>query len=459
MRHGRANLNRRRGFLFMTIYRLTQRLLLRFFRVFHLLDVRGLEHVPATGPVIVAANHVNPFDAVIIGACMPRRIRFVVWNRTFNLPVIGWLLRLTGCIPVNRDRPDTAAFRESLRWLETGQILGIFPEGKYTLDGHLDDLKPGTMRIALAARATVVPATLTGAYKAWPLRGPHAKLLPHPWKITIKFHPPIQTDAADASVAGQRAAAAELTCRLQAAINSTLEPAMRAERKVDRLVEQPAPHIRIYEWFFCVAMVLAGWGGQVDWWALGLAALYLAYLIVDTCLVRQTWLTRAVRNFTPVLALGLAWPVWHRLFGPMPAFESIAGNGLRLTATAVVTAYLAWSLVMYHFFKYLHFQRYVRGLLVSLYLAILMLTIAIDWRDKWLTCLMMTVTLYGLAYDFAHDRARFWLALAPVAGVSAAIAWTRGYPLTMVAATVLIVGAAFLYINLFKFRAHDGRRI
>lgn len=443
----------------MTLYRLMQRLVLRFFRVFHLLEVRGLEHIPATGPVIVAANHVNPFDAVIVGACMPRRIRFVVWNRTFNLPVIGWLLRLTGCIPVNRDRPDTASFRESLRWLEAGHILGIFPEGKYTLDGHLDELKPGTMRIALAAGATVVPATLTGAYKAWPLRGPHAKLLPHPWKITVKFHPAIEPVTADASVAGQRAAAVELTRRLESAINSTLEPAIRAEEKVDRLVEQPAPHIRIYEWFFCVVMVLAGWGGKVDWWAMGLAGLYLAYMIADNCLIRQNWLTRAFRNFTPVLALVLAWPVWQRLFGPMPALESVAGNGLRLAAAVVVTAYLAWALVSYHFFKYLQFQRHVRGLLVALYLAIMALMIAVDWRDKWLTCLMMTVAMYGLAYDFAHDRARFWVALAPVVGVCAGMAWTRDYPVTMLAVNVLIVCAAFLYINLFKFRAHDGRRI
>lgn len=133
--------------------RLLRRALWRFFRTFYLLDVTGLEHVPARGPVVIAANHVNPFDAIILGASLSRRIRFIVWNRTFAQPVIGTLLRLTGCIPVNRDRPDTTAFKEALRWLADGNILGIFPEGKYTENGHLSELKPGTTRGRCAGRA------------------------------------------------------------------------------------------------------------------------------------------------------------------------------------------------------------------------------------------------------------------------------------------------------------------
>ena len=172
-------------------FRLLSKILLSFFRSFYLLEIKGLENIPASGPVIIAANHVNPFDAVIIGLSLRRRIRFVVWNKTFTVPVIGWLLRATGCIPIDREKPDLGAFKESLRWLGGGNILGIFPEGRYTVDGHLSEVKPGTARIALAAKAAVVPATLTGAYRAWRFRGPAAKLFPHPWKIVLKFHPPI----------------------------------------------------------------------------------------------------------------------------------------------------------------------------------------------------------------------------------------------------------------------------
>jgi 1-acyl-sn-glycerol-3-phosphate acyltransferase len=441
------------------VYRIMQRLLRRFFRVFYLLEIKGLEHIPADGPVVIAANHVNPLDAIIIGACMPRRIRFVVWNKTFDLPVIGFLLRLTGCIPVNREKTDTASFRESLRWLEGGNILGIFPEGKYTLDGHLDDLKPGTMRIGLAAKATVVPATLTGAYRAWPLRGPHAKLVPHPWKITIKFHPPIQPSAADGSVAGQRAAAVGLTEQLKAAINSSLEPAIRAEEKVERLVEQPAAHIRIYEWFFCVVMVVAAWMGRTDWWALGLAAVYLLYLVVDACLISQGWLTRALRNFSPVVALVLALPVWQRIFGPMPELGSAGADRIRLGAMLVVVVYLVWSMVTYHFFRYLHFQRYVRGLLVALYLTILVLLLLEPWRSSWLTAVMVALSMYGLVYDLGHWRTRFWVAVLPVSAACTAMAWMRAYPLWLLAGNAVTVALVFLYISIFKFRAHDGRRL
>ena len=97
-------------------FRLLQRALRSFFRICYLLEVRGAEHVPPAGPVIIAANHVNPFDAIIIGACAPRRVRFIVWNRTFDKPALRWILTAVGCIPINRDRPDTGAFKEALRF-------------------------------------------------------------------------------------------------------------------------------------------------------------------------------------------------------------------------------------------------------------------------------------------------------------------------------------------------------
>jgi 1-acyl-sn-glycerol-3-phosphate acyltransferase len=250
-------------------YRLLQKFLRSFFRTFYLLEVKGLERVPADGPVIIAANHINPFDALILAASVSRRMRFVAWSKAFSLPIVGRLMIAAGCIPIDRDKPDLAAFKESLRWLKGNHVLGIFPEGTYTKDGHLTHLKPGTARIALAAQATVVPATLTGAYRAWPMAGPAKQMFPRPWKITLKFHPPIEAVShqppaigsqgtggesrvaeqppAQAAVSDQKSLAPELIEKIRAAITQTLEPSLRAEEKVDRLVEQAAPHIRIYE--------------------------------------------------------------------------------------------------------------------------------------------------------------------------------------------------------------------
>jgi 1-acyl-sn-glycerol-3-phosphate acyltransferase len=386
-------------------FRLLQRFLRAFFRAFYLLEVKGLENIP-NGPVVLAANHVNPFDAIILGAVAPRRVRFVVWNRTFDKPAFRWIMTAVGCIPINRDRPDTTAFKESLRWLATGNILGIFPEGRYTETGHLHELKPGTMRIAMAAGAAVVPATITGAYRAWPLRGANAKAFPRPWKIQLKFHPPIFPG-------DDRAAAEALTRQLADAINSTLEPAVRAEAKVDRLIAQPASHLRLYEWFLCVVLV-----------ALRqpiLAGLYFAYLLVDIYAIRQSALPRFLRNFSPALVLVVAYPLmlplewWH----------------------AAVFAYVLWTMIQLCYKKYLPFQRYVRGLLLATYAGLFL-------PHPGLTVML---AVYTLAFQ------RWWLAALAIGS------WALGYSPTWLALNALIVAVIFVYMHLFKFRAHDGRRI
>jgi 1-acyl-sn-glycerol-3-phosphate acyltransferase len=419
-------------------YRLLQRFLLGFFRTFYLLEVRSLEHIPVDGPVIIAANHVNPFDALVLVACVPRRMRFVVWNRTFDKPVIGWLLRATGCIPINRDKPDLTAFKESLRWLETGDMLGIFPEGRYTETGHLHELKPGTARIAMAAAAAIVPATLTGAYHAWPLRGSSAKMFPQLWKIAVKFHPPIQTTDA------QRADAQELTQRVAAAINSTLEPAVRAEDKVQLLVEEPASHIRVYEWALCLVLLTTG-----ERCAAIVAAAYFAYLLVDVYGVRPTRLTRAVRNFSPALALAAAYPSLLRIIGPPP-------RGMWIATYVGTGVWTTWMLISYCFRKYLQFQRLVRGMLLSVYACLLELIFVPSLARA---SLVVTVSLFALMFDWAHNRKRFW-ETATIVGVPLAVALVlESYPMWVVTVNAITVALVFAYMHIFKFRAHDSRRI
>ncbi|NQU12138.1 1-acyl-sn-glycerol-3-phosphate acyltransferase [bacterium] len=426
-------------------FRLLQAALRSFFRVFYLLEVHGAEHVPPSGPVIIAANHVNPFDAIIIGACTPRRVRFIVWNRTFNKPAFRWIMTAVGCIPINRDRPDTTAFKEALRWLAGGQLLGIFPEGRYTETGHLHELKPGTLRIALAAGAAVVPATLTGAYRAWPLRGFNSRLFPRPWKIALRFQPPLDLPDTDtAAISEQRTAATRLTADLAAAINSALEPAIRAEDKVAALVARPAPHVRIYEWFLAMVLLVIR-----DPWAMVVAGLYLVYLLIDIYLIRPSTPTRALRNFAPVLVFGVAYPVLLRLVGPTP-------HGLWLAASALGLVYGLWALIRYYFDRYYHFQRFVRGLLLTLYLGLLALLWVPDLPHP---SLLVGLSLYALAFDFAHARRRcvtFGTALAVL--LVAAAALTR-YPITAFAVNVATVVVVFTYLHLFKMRAHDGRRI
>lgn len=485
-------------------YRLFQKFLLRFFRTFYLFEVKGVEQLPGAGPVIIAANHINVFDALMIAACVPRRMRFVAWNRTFTMPVIGWFMRASGCIPIDREKPDPAAYKESLRWLAGNNVLGIFPEGKYTLDGHLCELKPGTARIALSAGATVAPATITGAYKSWPSSGPAKKVFPRPWKITLKFHPVIHPASAGRSaISDQRATAQQLIQKIGGAISSTLEPALRSEEKVDRLVEQPASHIRIYEWFLCIVLLVAWVRALWDWRALAVGILYFGYLLADVYLIRQRLLTRVARNFSPLVALIAAYPSLAQMIGPLP-HENAEGAAalfdlvMTFLARAVVDwwffcylfviPYILWAMIEYCFRKYIQFQRYVRGFLVTLYFTLLEIMFIppirheyplaigpgqrglyvrfLEWINPMtdtklllLPSLFVALSAFTLAFDFVHNRKRFWGLWFIVLNAWISAVVLRGYPLGCVAINFLTVALVFGYMNVFKFRAHDGRRI
>jgi len=432
-------------------YRLLQRFLLTFFRAFYLFEARGLENVPASGAVIVAANHINVFDALMIAAVVPRRMRFVAWNRTFTMPVIGWFMRASGCIPIDREKPDMAAFKQSLRWLADGNVLGIFPEGKYTTDGHLMPVKQGTARIALAAGATVVPATITGNYRAWPSSGPAKKMFPRPWKVSLKFHPPFHVAPADV-----REAARELTEKIVGAINSILEPAVRAEEKVDRLVAQPASHIRIYEWFLCVVLLATR-----QLWAAVVAGVYFVHQLADIYLIQQSLATRIARNFSPLVALALAYPALTRALG-LPAVAGVALDWWSVSAV-LAYGYVVWVHINYCFAKYLQFQRLVRGSLLTLYGALLALLFLPVMRQPLPLVIQPGVVaplvLFVLVFDFAHERNRFWAALPVALNAWVAAIVARRYPVWFAALSGVTVALVFAYMNLFKFRAHDGRRI
>src|SRR5213080_2724048 len=98
-------------------------------RVFDL-AVHGLEYLPESGPYIVAANHHNYLDGVVLGVTVPRTIAFLVVPRVWRAtPLHPLFHRHIGSIAVDLDRPDPAALRRALDTLGAGGIVGIFPEG------------------------------------------------------------------------------------------------------------------------------------------------------------------------------------------------------------------------------------------------------------------------------------------------------------------------------------------
>jgi len=154
----------------------------------------GVEHVPKTGPVLLAPNHQAYADPFWIGLPIRRPIHFMTWSRVFRVAYLRPLLRYFQCFPVDHDKPfDKSALKIAQELLRAGQAVMIFPEGGRTPHGDLQEFKAGAFRIAVKLRVPIVPVTLNGGFEAWSM---HRKL-PRPGKITVYFHPPMYFSADD----------------------------------------------------------------------------------------------------------------------------------------------------------------------------------------------------------------------------------------------------------------------
>jgi 1-acyl-sn-glycerol-3-phosphate acyltransferase len=153
------------------------------------LEVTGLERLPAEGPFILASNHHNYLDAVVLGVAVPRPINFLVMPRVFHAsPLHPSVHRWLGSIPVNLERPDPGAIKRSLRVLEDGGLVGIFPEGPFSREGRLVSGQPGVAMIALRSGVPVVPAAISGTYEA--LAG-RRFYIPRSYPLAVRFGQPL----------------------------------------------------------------------------------------------------------------------------------------------------------------------------------------------------------------------------------------------------------------------------
>ncbi len=125
--------------------------------------VVGSEHVPATGGVLVLANHVSYVDALILSLACPRPIRFLSLDTLFRVPLVGWVLRIFGAIPIS-SRHAKDALVKSVAHLKQGELLCLFPEGRLTITGDLMEIQRGFEWIATKAERPVVVAYMHGLW-------------------------------------------------------------------------------------------------------------------------------------------------------------------------------------------------------------------------------------------------------------------------------------------------------
>jgi 1-acyl-sn-glycerol-3-phosphate acyltransferase len=126
-------------------------------------EIQGSENIPVTGGVLLAANHVSYWDPVAIVCAIERQVYIMAKAELFNIPIIGYAVRVSGAFPVRRDATDRRALRTALRLLQQGEVVGIFPEGtrnksEGTLQPHL-----GAAMLALKTGVPVVPIAVIGS--------------------------------------------------------------------------------------------------------------------------------------------------------------------------------------------------------------------------------------------------------------------------------------------------------
>lgn len=157
-------------------------------------QVEGRDNVPATGPAILASNHLSFSDSIFMPLMVRRRVTFVAKAEYFTGKGLkGWLTKLffvgTGCIPVDRSggRAAQAALDTQLRVLREGEVAGIYPEGTRSPDGRLYRGKTGVARLALESGAPVIPVAMLNADEVQP----PGKLIPKIMRVKIRFGAPL----------------------------------------------------------------------------------------------------------------------------------------------------------------------------------------------------------------------------------------------------------------------------
>src|SRR5579884_82223 len=159
-------------------------------RFFYRVRVEGAENVPATGPVILAGNHLSFSDSIFLPLVLRRRVTFVAKAEYFEDPKTAWFFRAVGQIPIKR-----GGGMASLRALETakevlaeGKVFGIYPEGTRSPDGRLYKGHTGVARLALECRGPVVAVAMVGTDVLQPI----GQVWPRPFMpVTVRFSEPM----------------------------------------------------------------------------------------------------------------------------------------------------------------------------------------------------------------------------------------------------------------------------
>ena len=158
--------------------------------------IRGAEHIPTSGPAVLASNHVGYLDFVVVGygaRDAGRLVRFAAKKEVFDHPVAGPLMRGMKHLPVDRDGDVNAIMEEAHRRLQRGQLVGMFPEGTISRSFMPAQAKTGTARMAMRAGVPLVPTAVWGCQRI--TTKAVKRNLERGIEVRVGFGPPVDYDA------------------------------------------------------------------------------------------------------------------------------------------------------------------------------------------------------------------------------------------------------------------------
>lgn len=168
------------------VWNVSKYCVLWFSRLYFRLRIEGRERLPATGPVLIVANHSSYLDPPMIGISASRWVGFLAQAGLAKLGPMRWWLAQVGVTLIDRNAPSKEAMRQIADCLRAGEVVGLFPEGTRSADGTVAPFRTGVEFLVRRTGAPVLPVGIDGAHRAFPRRA----WLPRPRKIVVRYGQP-----------------------------------------------------------------------------------------------------------------------------------------------------------------------------------------------------------------------------------------------------------------------------
>jgi 1-acyl-sn-glycerol-3-phosphate acyltransferase len=151
--------------------------------------VSGLEHLERTRSYVLAANHQSIYDIPIVFTALPLQLRIIAKDSLGRIPFLGWHLRRTGHLLVDRKNPGAGILKRMATLIGAANSIIVFPEGTRSVDGSVGRFKGGTFLLAIDSGLPVVPVSI--AQSRFVMR--RGQLTVCPGEVTVTIHQPIAT--------------------------------------------------------------------------------------------------------------------------------------------------------------------------------------------------------------------------------------------------------------------------